>query len=296
MVDLEQLETSSDPNSASTWLLVLSAAGIPHTVEADGTLFTLSVPKDYLLKAEYELATYYHENENWPPPKEKTDDFTPLFLPFSFLVIGILALFYNVTGPWSIQSKWFTLGAGSSNAIIYEGEWFRLVTALTLHADIVHLLGNCFIGGVLLHFLCKTLGNGLGLSSALLTAILGNFVNVMIHGDDHNFVGFSTMVFATVGVQTALRIYLLHNTTRSLLQVLAPFMASLGLLAMLGSSGERTDIGAHFFGLICGGGFGYIFSKPMLKVRHSIPIQLSCFSLSVFLIIFSWWCALSIAS
>ncbi len=296
MVDLEQLETSSDPNSASTWLLVLSAAGIPHTVEADGIIFKLSVPKSYLLKAEHELATYHHENQNWPPKKEKPDDFTPLFLPFPFLIIGILALFYNVTGPWSIQSTWFTLGAGNSTAIIHEGEWFRIVTALTLHADVVHLLGNCLIGGVLLHFLCKTLGNGIGLSSALLAAIVGNLINVLIHGDGHNFVGFSTMVFAIVGVQTAIRITNLQKTTKSLLQIFAPFMASLGLLAMLGSSGERTDIGAHFFGLVCGGFFGYVLSKPMLKARHSMPIQLSCFSLSAFLVIFSWWCALNVVS
>lgn len=296
MVDLEQLETSSDPNSASTWLLVLSAAGIPHTVEADGILFKLSVPKSYLLKAEHELAIYHHENQNWPPQKEKPDDFTPLFLPFSFLISGILALFYNVTGPWSLQSTWFTLGAGNSTAIIHNGEWFRLVTALTLHADAVHLLGNCFIGAMLLHFLCKTLGNGLGLSSALLASIVGNLVNVMIHGDGHNFVGFSTMVFSIVGLQTALRINTLRNTTRSLLQIVAPFMASLGLLAMLGSSGERTDIGAHFFGLVCGGLFGYFLSKPMLKLRNSIPLQISAFTLSVFLVFFSWWCALDIAS
>lgn len=293
MVDLEQLETSSDPNSASTWLLVLSSADIPHTVEADGTFFKLSVPRSHLLKAEHELATYYQENENWPPPKEKTDDFTPLFLPFSFLIIGILALFFNVTGPWSLQSTWFNTGAGNSTAILYEGEWFRLVTALTLHADTVHLLGNCFFGGILLHFLCKTLGNGIAIGSTLIAAILGNLVNVMAHGSGHNFVGFSTMVFAIVGVQTALRVNVLHNTRRSLLQILAPFMASLGLLAMLGSSGERTDIGAHFFGLICGGLWGYFLSKSMLKVRHSMPIQLCCFTLSISLVIFSWWCALN---
>lgn len=296
MVDLELLETSSDPNSASTWLLVLSAASIPHTVEADGTLFKLSVPKNHLLKAEHELATYYHENEHWPPPKEKPDKFTPLFLPFSFLVIGILALFYNVTGPWSLQSSWFTLGAGDSTAIIHKREWFRLITALTLHADIVHLLGNCFFGGVLLHFLCKNVGNGIGVSTALIAAITGNLINVLLHGDGHNFVGFSTMVFAMVGVQTSLRIKNLHNLTRSPLQILAPFMASLGLLAMLGSSGERTDLGAHFFGLVCGGLFGYVLSTLMVKIRHSIAIQLSCFSLSAFLVIFSWWCALGTTS
>lgn len=296
MVDLELLETSSDPNSASTWLLVLSAANIPHTVEADGTVFKLSIPKSYLLKAEHELATYYHENEHWPPPKEKPDDFTPMFLPFSFLVIGILALFYNTTGPWSSRSSWFTLGAGNSTAIIDNGEWFRLITALTLHADVVHLLGNCFFGAVLLHFLCKSVGNGIGLGSALTAAIIGNLVNVLLHGYGHNFVGFSTMVFAMVGVQTALRIKNLHNLTRSPLQILTPFMASLGLLAMLGSSGERTDLGAHFFGLICGGLFGYVLSFHMLKARHSIPIQISCFSLSVFIVIFSWWCALGTTS
>ena len=42
--------------------------------------------------------------------------------------------------------------AGDSAAILNNFQLYRLVTALTLHADIVHLLGNCFLGGFLLHF------------------------------------------------------------------------------------------------------------------------------------------------
>jgi hypothetical protein len=39
------------------------------------------------------------------------------------------------------------------------------------------------------------------------------------------------------------------NITRT---VLPPLAAGLGLLAMLGSSGEQTDLGAHLFGLLVG--------------------------------------------
>ena len=48
-------------------------------------------------------------------------------------------------------------------AILDGGEWYRLATALTLHADIVHLLSNCLLGAVVIHYLLGLTGNGIGL-------------------------------------------------------------------------------------------------------------------------------------
>ena len=50
---------------------------------------------------------------------------------------------------------------------------------------------------------------------------------------------------------------------------LVPVAAALALVASLGTAGENTDIGAHFFGLVCGcalgGGLG------LLALRHGRP-------------------------
>ena len=81
-------------DTASSWILVLSAADIPHTIESKDGSFYLFVPERYVHKADYELATYINENQGWPPPKQTPDSFAPFFKPFSFILMGIMGLFF----------------------------------------------------------------------------------------------------------------------------------------------------------------------------------------------------------
>src|SRR2546430_9329762 len=48
------------------------------------------------------------------------------------------------------------------------GEWWRAVTALTLHADAPHLLGNALASALLVTAVCQQLGPGVGLWLVLL--------------------------------------------------------------------------------------------------------------------------------
>lgn len=285
------IRQDSDPNQASLWILILSAAAIPHTVRSENSLFYLIVDCKDQLKAEHELYSYHEENRDWPPKQKAPDTFTPLFAPFSVLVIGLLALFYLFTGPWNQHSDWFIHGAGDSTLILQQYELYRLITALTLHADAVHLTGNCIIGVILFHFLCKTCGNGFALFSMLLTATIGNLINVMIHGNNHHFVGFSTAVFAIVGIMTSIQMVNFKQQTRDYLRIVTPLMAGFGLLAIFGSSGERTDLGAHFFGLICGSLGGATFYRTIYRYRTSVKLQIGSFILSAALILGAWMVA-----
>lgn len=271
--------------------LVLSSVGISHHFNQTPDSLVLSVATDDAQEAGAQIKAYLHENRNWPPrPVATANTFTPLLQPPTLLLTGSLALLYTVTGPWSEHSFWFTHGAGNAEAILQSGEFYRLITALTLHADTVHLLGNCLFGGFLFHFFCKLTGNGLGLFSMLLTATLANYINVTLHGSNHLFVGFSTAVFAIIGMLAMISRE--HRTSTRYLQVL-PFMAGAALLAMIGSSGERTDLGAHLFGLCCGLGSGWILSRPtLLQLRQSMLFQTTLFILSIATIVIAWKIAL----
>jgi len=291
--DLVIIRQDSDPHQASLWILILSAASIPHTVRSEGSHFYLLVETAHQLRAEHELYIYEEENKNWPPKKAQPDTFTPFFAPFSVLVVGLLALFYLFTGPWQLQSDWFINGAGDSTLILQQFQIYRLVTALTLHADVVHLSGNCIIGVILLHFLCKTTGNGFALFLTLAGAAAGNLINVLIHGEGHNFVGFSTAVFTIIGIMTALQMINFKHQKGNYLRILTPLMAGLGLLAILGSSGERTDLGAHFFGLFSGAVIGATLHHLIYRYRSSVIFQTITFSLALFFILGSWWIAFS---
>lgn len=272
--------------------LVLSAVGISHQVTQTPEKAILQVSSENLHAAQFQIQAYAEENKNWPPkPDNSVDSFVPFLQPPTLLLIGALALFFSVTGPWSAQSLWFTQGAGNAQRILQNHEYYRLITALTLHADTVHLLGNCFFGGFLFHFFCKLTGNGIGMFAMLMAATLGNYINVRLHGDQHLFVGFSTAVFAIIGMLATLN---RHNRVSKHYVRVIPFMAGAALLAMIGSSGERTDLGTHLFGLCCGFGTGWLLGRPLvLRLRDSMLLQTSLFIFSCGIIVFAWKVAFS---
>lgn len=271
--------------------LVLSSVGISHRVSGTTGRLFLQVNAEDLHAARYEIETYQAENANWPPkPDNSLKSYEPLLQPPTLLLIGALALFYTVTGPWSGDSSWFSSGAGDAGKILQNHEYYRLVTALTLHADTSHLLGNCFFGGFLFHFFCRLTGNGLGLFAMVVTAALGNYLNVFVHGQNHLFVGFSTAVFAVIGMLAMLGKE--QKLTNRYIRVI-PFMAGAALLAMIGSSGERTDLGGHLFGLLCGFGSGWLLGRPLLlRLREVMWLQGVLFTLSCVIIYLCWQFAL----
>jgi len=288
----ETVLATRDEQDIMACSLVLSSVGISHRVGSSSNTIFLQVSRPDLHAAHFQIQSYRVENRNWPPKVDTSvKNFEPLLQPPTLLLVGALALFYSVTGPWSAHSNWFIQGAGDAAKILQQQEYYRLVTALTLHADTVHLLGNCLFGGFLFHFFCRLTGNGLGLFSMLLTASLGNYSNVYLHGEDHLFIGFSTAVFAIIGMLAMLGRH--DRVSKRYIRVI-PFMAGAALLAMIGSSGERTDLGAHFFGLCCGFVMGWILGRPLfLRLRKSIWLQTSLFLISCAIIIRCWHAALT---
>jgi len=290
--DSNPLMTTLNQELAETWSLVLSAVAIPHQIIESGNGFELFVENGNADHARSELTSYFQENRNWPPKAPTTDDFKPFFHPPSLLLMAGLMFFYSVTGPWDQKSIWFLSGAGETTAILNHFQWWRLVTALTLHADIVHVTGNCLLGAILIHFFCQMTGNGLGLFSLLVSAAGGNLVNSYVKGPGYSFVGFSTAAFAAIGMLAMLSYH--EKKHLRTYHFLMPFMAGAALLAMLGSSGERTDLGAHFFGLGCGLFTGWLLTFSIIqKLRHSALFQSTLFSIFFIIITVSWHLALA---
>lgn len=284
---------TGDPEEAGTFSLVLSAAHIPHTLNtASRTSWEIVVPEGDAERAGFEIAAYIEENRNWPEQIPAADAFQPTFRLMSLFIIACLGLFHLQTGAWQQHSQWFVAGAGDSGLILGDGQYYRLVTALTLHADVLHLLGNCALGGFLLHYLFLILGNGIGLTGLLVTATLANLLNVAAHGPDHHFVGFSTAVFSVIGILSSLNFK--RHSFLGRTRLLMPLMAGSAMLAMVGSSGEHTDLGAHFFGLVIGLAAGYVLSlKIIFLLRRSFWLQLSLSGLSLGIVFLAWQAALA---
>ncbi|MBI5556004.1 MAG: rhomboid family intramembrane serine protease [Deltaproteobacteria bacterium] len=278
---------------AYIWSLVLQSVSVPHVLEKEQGGWLITVAERFKAAAVGHIASFEQENRNWPPPKEE-----PVGL-FSFrdrqpptlLLMGVLLIFYWVTGSWQEGSRWFASGAVDLEQVVGHGQWWRLVTGLTLHADPVHVLGNVIIGGIIIHFLCKILGSGLGWFLVLMSGIAGNGLNIFLRSGQHLSVGFSTAVFGAIGILTGLEL----KRQLKIKGVLLPLGAGLSLLAMLGSGGERTDLGAHFLGLIAGCGIGVaVASFPLfLQWCNTWQRQLLFFAVAFLIVLGSWRLAFS---
>ncbi len=265
--------------------LVLSARGIAHRVDMhQGTVLVHERDSDRALA---ELRSFAEENRNWPPRPDQALVPPRSDNPPTLLMIGGLVVFYLVTGPWRTGNPWFTAGAINSPAILEQGQWWRLITALTLHADQVHLVGNCVIGGFLVHLLRTNTGYGLAWLALILSAMAGNWLNIALRDIPHFSVGFSTAVFAAIGILCGLQL----GWDRSSLvrRLILPLGAGAGLLAMLGTEGKQTDLGAHLFGFGSGIGCGILLRLCRLdRLGDRTKLQQVLFIACLILILLSW--------
>lgn len=237
------------------WSLVLASRHIPWRAERRGFGWQLLVPPDTLTRASRELRQYESENRDWPPPPPQetplTDNRTT-----TIWVLIVIGVFYNLTlhsinlaGHHPVN--WKVLGSAHAGKIM-AGQWWRLVTSLTLHADWQHLLGNLMIGGVFISRLCRDLRSGPAWLLLLAAGMLGNLANAWLQNPAHRAVGASTAIFGAVGLLSAISMVRYRHNLRPRRRWLLPVAAALGLLAMLGAGGDNTDIGAHLFGFLFG--------------------------------------------
>lgn len=266
--------------------LVLEAMGIGYRIDVQDR--TLWVDKEWAADALEQLALYQQENCDWPLI-EKVPEPHPQ-VPPTILVIGLFALFFLVTGPWAGNNPWFVAGAVDAEAV-GRGEWWRLVTGLTLHADGVHLLGNSCLGGILIHQLSKSVGYGLAWVLVISTGVLGNWCNVALRHSPHLSVGFSTAVFATVGILAGMQLF--RHRKPFWKDLILPLGAGLSLLALLGTEGDRTDLGAHCFGFLSGLGGGLLSGgTPLVAWCRAAGPQRMMFCLVMIAVFGAWWLAL----
>ncbi|MEN8141258.1 MAG: rhomboid family intramembrane serine protease [Thermodesulfobacteriota bacterium] len=273
---------------------MLQAVHIPHSLEERDNQWHIMVEENQHRLAVQHIAAFEQENRQWPPAKAAPASSLPSqpWQAAPLFVMVALVIFYGFTGAWHDSNGWFQAGANNSEMIKEHGQWWRLITALTLHADPVHLLGNVFIGAMLLHFLGRVVGPGMGLLLAGLAGLAGNGLNILWRHAPHLSVGFSTALFGAVGILCGLEM----KRAPTLKGLLPPLGAGLGLLAMLGTSGEHTDLGAHLWGLIAGLLLGYTFARLppgfQRRLRHGY-VQLCCLILLLALTGTSWLLALA---
>lgn len=238
---------------ANDWALVLASAGIGHRLERILGGFQLLVKREDVARSSAALDAYDRENPARVVVPEVAREYgeTRLGLFLAALLLG----FHAVVRAGLGGLPWRAAGASASDRIV-DGEWWRVVTALTLHGDLPHVLGNAVSCALFVTLLGRRLGPGLSAALVLLAGAGGNWLNALVHRGAavaHVSIGASTALFGAVGLLGAVQAVRGRRGGRRPSWV--PLAASLGILAMLGS-GKDTDMLAHLFGLLVGGGLG----------------------------------------
>ncbi|HYG33241.1 MAG TPA: rhomboid family intramembrane serine protease, partial [Clostridia bacterium] len=136
---------------AMDWSLVLISQGIEATIEQsnDGTgpAWSLVVSVNCYDQAVEALRLYHQENRRWPWRHEL---FEPgvLFDWAGFACVLLFCFFYAVA---SSRPGFEEAGIMSSSGVS-QGQWWRLFTAVWLHADLGHLASNAMFGLVFFGF------------------------------------------------------------------------------------------------------------------------------------------------
>ena len=239
--------------------LVLQALGIPFDIYYEAGTHSLVVDSADQNVALEQIDLYERENRGWPPR------FMPLVRKSSGITGAVvycvvLMLFAYLSSHDTFSAGWYPAGKVDV-ALIRDGEWWRTITALTLHGDIAHLVGNMMFGAVFGLFAAQLLGNGLAWSSILAAGAIGNALNSVFQLPSHTAVGASTAVFAALGLLSAYSWRTRHASAHRWAYRWGPIVGGIALLAYTGTGDENTDIFAHFTGFVSGLALGAIYGQ-----------------------------------
>ena len=279
------LRVTGDQHLAEEWELVLLAQGLSPSLRRSPDGILLSVREDEVERALASLSAY--EQENPRKVEERIEPMETGSMLAGSAVALMLLLFFFVTDQWLPALPWFDRGSADAQRIL-QGELWRTVTALTLHADVAHALSNAVAVFLFFSAVASMVGVGLGGALVLLAGTGGNLANAFLHGSPHVAVGASTAVFGAVGILGSLGVVRRRPSALSRWRAWLPLAAALALLGMLGSSGERVDIWAHLCGLLVGAVLGMLIALVTPRTPASLPIQWTCGTAASAVLIYCW--------
>ncbi|HEX7035273.1 MAG TPA: rhomboid family intramembrane serine protease [Pseudomonadales bacterium] len=263
---------------------MLSAVGVPHLIDFDGHEWCLWVDSNDVPAANLELDRYDRENRRAQPVRRAA-----VVVDSGWVgVLGYLLVIWalpSLEGSHAFGWRWREAGVMDA-ALVQAGEWWRTVTALTLHGDLAHLIGNSLFGAVFGLFVGRYLGSGVGWLLVLLAGAAGNGLNALLQPDGFRSVGASTATFAALSVVGAFVWRRGYLRTWGWRRRLAPVFGGIALLAFTGFGGENTDVMAHLLGFAFGLLFGTVAGS--FAPCRSRAVQRSAGALALALIAYAW--------
>jgi rhomboid protease GluP len=216
-------------------------------------------PGQYSLQAEPaaapQIASELHAYESEKtifrpaPPEKELFRFSAGWDVYGIWMLALIGCFLWQQGHPSFVER----AASSSVGLIGHGEWWRPFTALFLHADVPHLIGNLLSGLFFGALVARSIGPWRGWTLILACGTLGNVItSALTWPENFTSIGASTAVFGALGVLSGLGFAAMLRARLHLpwARIAAPVLAGIILLGWLGGGSEsgNTDVLGHVFG------------------------------------------------
>ena len=273
------------------WLAVLSSQELTYRTKSIANISYIIIQVSDAERVNEEIKLYQENISQWQLLIEIAPENTKKAkhsLEAAFLFFLFFLLFHLYVNDSS--AAWRELGIWNAE-LIKNGEIWRGVTALTLHADFAHILANFFWGSILLSLLINLEGFGLSIFLMLLSGTLANLSNAyFLREASYKSLGASTMVFGLLGILAArecIRIWQHMQSGKGLfvqLRLWLPLVAGGAVLAIWGTA-PGTDLAAHLAGFITGLILSVIVKfLPETIYQKSAQIILSIITISIFIV------------
>ncbi|MEK7705696.1 MAG: rhomboid family intramembrane serine protease [Myxococcota bacterium] len=198
--------------------------------------------------------------------------------------VGMAALLiaaYAVVGGAEGQGPLFTHAALVSERWT-EGEWWRVVTAAMVHADLEHVASNALFVTLLGWAAAERVGVGI-MPWVWLTTAVGGFLVSLTWGDASWTVGASGGLFGLLGVAGGHALRWRSRLAVGALARLRAFGSAVLLLAMTAFS-PRANLAAHLGGFVAGLLLGII----MPRARAAVAVQIAAAAVTVLVVTLAW--------
>jgi rhomboid protease GluP len=247
---------------------MLMAVGIDSEIDVypDGNALMVELP--VRAHALHHLWQYEQERRAPPPARFSFKPRPGAWWGSLFYVLLLLL------PPIALAQGWLGVNpyqAGTLDpGLIRGGEWWRTLTALTLHWDASHLLGNLGGGALLGHSAAQVWGSARAWLLILLAAVMANFIEAFIGYSNYVSAGASTAVFAALGLTAAFAWRARGQRFGSPWVRWAPLIAGVAMLGFFGAGSSVpvagmpqplglpfedqgvTNVLSHLLGFLCG--------------------------------------------
>lgn len=181
------------------------------------------------------------------------------------IAINILFFLYlEITGSSEDGFFMYLNGAMQTQAVLIDGEYYRLITSMFMHFGIEHIANNMLVLFVMGDNLERALGHVKYLFFYLFCGIGSNWISMMAKGIDSMTIsaGASGAIFGVIG---GLLYAVLANKGRLEDLETRQLLVMVGFSLYFGFTSSGVDNVAHIAGFLLGMIFGVIFYRKPKK-------------------------------